>query len=35
MRKRIADFLFWLECKIAMRKRRKEALRDRRNKYAS
>lgn len=31
--KKIADLLLWLECKIAMRKRRKEALR--RRKYAS
>lgn len=31
MRKRIADLLHWLECKAAMRKRRKEALRRRRS----
>jgi len=30
MKKRIADFLLWLECKIAFRKKRKEARRKRR-----
>lgn len=31
MKKLMLDFLFWLECKLAFKKRRKEARRRRRN----